>query len=338
MSRDHGVFRGGWVLAFALLHAGGTMALAEDPRPPSSQDPYGAVSRIVPGRTVQLQMPRSGTVSGRFLGNTADSLFLDAGGETRSVPLADIGRLRVRGRSMKQGLLIGGLAGCGTMAMLAAGQQFEGGGGGSGILFAGAMGGILGGFVGSMVGLAVPRWSEEYAAGGKEIGAWTAAQEPAVETAPPAADDIRQHGPPRTRVELLGGYELLGKAQAMVGGRFLFMGNPQFHWGVDYSRVAYGNSESRAGPSFVFGPVFRIKNLRPYVLLGAGVYSNTYEIRLAGGGREKTTDHNFVAQVGPGIRFGMNRFALLTEVKYQVMAVGEFDDVLILSGGVSVSF
>lgn len=281
-------------------------------------------------------MPRSEPVSGRFLGNNADSLFLDAGGETRSVPLADIGRLQVRSRSIKQGLLIGGVAGFGTLAMLYAGQEPEGGG--SGVLFVGAMGGILGGFVGSMVGLAVPRWSEEYAAGGRESGVGTAAEPPTVEAVPAIADDIGEKGPARVRLELLGGYDALGKAQGMIGGRMLFMGNPFFHWGVDYSWLPYGHSESRAGLSFVFGPAFRWKNLRPFVLLGAGVYSNTYEIWAAGGDRAKMTDHDFVAQVGPGIRFGVNRFAFLVEAKYQVMAIGEYDDVLVLAGGLSAFF
>jgi len=337
VTRGRGIRKGGWILALALLPAGAVAGRAEEPRQADATRLSDAVTRIVPGRSIRLAVPQYGDVSGRFLRNNPDSLFMNLHGETRSVPLAGIDRLWLRKNSMKQGLLIGGVAGFVTLAALYSGEDSESDGGAGGVLFIGAIGGILGGFAGSMVGLAVPRWRLEYDATGGGAAGRPVPMRPGGPS-PPVEENAQRRRAGKAEVEVFGGYDALGRAQSIVGGRFLLAGSPGFQFGIDIAGISYADEERRTGFSFVCGPSFTANNLRPRVLVGAGVYSRTYEVQTAYGGPMEQTDHNFIVQISPGVCFGLGRLGLLVEGRYQIMAIGEFDDLLAVAGGLNYSF
>ena len=123
-----------------------------------------SVLLLKPERFVRIQVPDLGRVQGRVGGLTASDLVLQNEGNSRSVRLAAIDTLWVRGRATKTGAIIGAVLGIGAGVFLGAlgealceydcNHNYVL----SGALIVGAMGGAAG----AVIGTAIPRWRRVY--------------------------------------------------------------------------------------------------------------------------------------------------------------------------------
>jgi hypothetical protein len=140
------------------------IALQVTPVQAQGQSPGGLDSASIlllkPDRFVRLRVPDLGRVQGRVGFLSPTELTLQAETEYRTIRLAAVDTLWVRGRRTKAGAIIGAILGIGGGIFLGAvGDALcEYDCNGNYVVTGGVLGGLAGGVTGAIIGSAFPRW------------------------------------------------------------------------------------------------------------------------------------------------------------------------------------
>jgi hypothetical protein len=123
-----------------------------------------SILQLKPDRFVRLQVPDLGRVQGTVGFRTATELLLQGETENRTIRLAAVDTLWVRGRRTKAGAIIGGILGIGGGILLGAvGDALcEVDCDGNYTLNGAVLGALAGGVTGAIVGSAIPRWKRVF--------------------------------------------------------------------------------------------------------------------------------------------------------------------------------
>ena len=162
--REHYLSREAWVVRRSIPLGALLIALQVTPVQAQGQSPGGLDSASIlllkPDRFVRLQVPDLGRVQGRVGVHTATELILQVETENRTIRLAAVDTLWVRGRHTKAGAIIGGILGIGGGVLLGAlGDALcEYDCDGNYTLNGAVLGALAGGVTGAIVGSAIPRW------------------------------------------------------------------------------------------------------------------------------------------------------------------------------------
>ena len=146
-----------------------TASLGQGPRVASTlwQDARAAaVARLDSGQRIQVEGLAAERLTGTFLRSRDGMLLLKADGGERSLPIADMTGLWVRGRSVKQGALLGAFvlgAGGAVLGVAAGSCDVEGrSSAGECAVFLGVVGAASGALLGALIGAATPKWHRRY--------------------------------------------------------------------------------------------------------------------------------------------------------------------------------
>lgn len=156
---------GGVLLAFLLAWSGAPVSGQEPDRADRERD--AAVRRLSVGQPVRLLVAGGAQLEGTLTRLDATTLEVAPRDGPRTVPVADIQRLWVRGRSSGSGSAVGALLGAGAGAFLGdlsrqlacdCGDATPWGERGTGIAVGALVGGGIGFLAGRLIGSGIPTW------------------------------------------------------------------------------------------------------------------------------------------------------------------------------------
>jgi hypothetical protein len=115
---------------------------------------------LKPDRFIRIQLPELGRMEGRVGFRTESEMVLQMDEQNRTVTLASVDTLWVRGRRTKTGAIIGGILGIGGGIFLGAlaNALCEYDCGGNYVVGGAVFGAVSGGVAGAIIGAAIPRW------------------------------------------------------------------------------------------------------------------------------------------------------------------------------------